>query len=135
MSDASAEPLTTLSITCLCRPRRSRKQVAWWREDKHCRPSRLERRNERYRRDHDVLVVLTRARIAIENAAGQLAAAGDPLDQARRGEHEAYQQVVALVSVRPRPRGCVAARRTGKRRADAGRRPAGGDAPPLRRPA
>jgi hypothetical protein len=57
----------------------------------------LERLNERYRREHDAHVALAQARIAVGEAVDGLAAADDVLEQARRCEHGAYQQVVALV--------------------------------------
>ena len=56
-----------------------------------------ERLNQRYRQERDALVALANARIAVEQAAGHVAAAGDALDEARRREHDAYQEVVALV--------------------------------------
>ena len=57
----------------------------------------LDRLNDRYRRERDALVALAKTRIAVEAAACQVEAASGALEQARHGEHEAYQEVVALV--------------------------------------
>ena len=59
----------------------------------------LDRLNERYRRERDALVALTNARVAVEQAARRVDDATDALDQARHHEHDAYQDVVALVGV------------------------------------
>lgn len=57
----------------------------------------LDRLNERYRRERDALVALTNVGIAAEEAARQVDAANDRLEEAHRQEREAYQRVVALV--------------------------------------
>ena len=57
----------------------------------------LDRLNERYRRERDALVALTNARAAVEKAASRVDAANDALEESRRREQDAYQQVVALV--------------------------------------
>jgi hypothetical protein len=58
---------------------------------------RLDRLNERYRWERDALVALTEARTAVEEAARRVDVANDVLAGSRRGEQDAYQQVVALV--------------------------------------
>ena len=57
----------------------------------------LDRLNERYRRERDVLLALTNARTAVEEAARRVDCANDAFEESRRREQHAYQQVVALV--------------------------------------